>query len=474
MAKTRNPQLFSNYFEIDPELLSQANLIDPFLNTDIQLFIDPLLLEKSKNAIIRSEGVAAFRKRFSDIIRLLTLCKNEGDTAWRAAYEQLDLSEAYANGLGYGSGSRSGSSRPKSVRTAILQTTREIVSLGANDPEMISLMNFIEKGVGPDTLSDFTTNVIFSQLAKITQEFCEANNIAINPYNNYSLPFYKDINEKEIPIILTPLDIVRTLPEAFERAEIEDVVFHNQQLRSSVNRYLGNIAKATVEERKEALKNIALSSSESFTEVLSILKEATTHYDTNKDLLGYFAYKSLLSKMPFQLHSLSSFDFSSDQQAVLKVAREAIQLFKHQIETGNLWEMLWETDNPKKERVGQLLLHAIAISFCRANNIDISPEVNMGGGSIDFKFSKGYQASVVVEVKKSTGTVVAGYSKQLEQYKQAAQTEYGIFVILNVEKMGSKLRQIQQLQTEQIAKGERASEIIVIDASQKQSASKRR
>jgi hypothetical protein len=46
----------------------------------------------------------------------------------------------------------------------------------------------------------------------------------------------------------------------------------------------------------------------------------------------------------------------------------------------------------------------------------------MGGGPIDFKFSSGYAACVLVEMKRSGGTVVHGYEKQLEFYKDPKRT----------------------------------------------------
>jgi hypothetical protein len=54
----------------------------------------------------------------------------------------------------------------------------------------------------------------------------------------------------------------------------------------------------------------------------------------------------------------------------------------------------------------------------------------MGGGPIDFKFSSGYNARVLVEMKRSGGTVVHGYEKQLEFYKTASQTEFAVFVVI--------------------------------------------
>jgi hypothetical protein len=43
------PILFSTHFGLDSSLLDAAGLIDPFIDVDIPLFIDPVLLEKSSN-----------------------------------------------------------------------------------------------------------------------------------------------------------------------------------------------------------------------------------------------------------------------------------------------------------------------------------------------------------------------------------------------------------------------------------------
>src|SRR5690606_29118857 len=106
-------------------------------------------------------------------------------------------------------------------------------------------------------------------------------------------------------------------------------------------------------------------------------------------------------------------------------------------------------------------------------NVDVSPEANMGGGPIDFKFSKGYNARVLVELKLSKGTVRHGYEKQLEIYKNASRTNYGVFVIINVGGLGMKLKQIERIRQSRLNNGEKASEIIVINAMEKKSASKR-
>lgn len=97
----------------------------------------------------------------------------------------------------------------------------------------------------------------------------------------------------------------------------------------------------------------------------------------------------------------------------------------------------------------------------------------MGGGPIDFKFSHGYDTRVLVEMKRSGGAVVHGYEKQLEFYKSASQTDLAIYVIINYGDLGSKLSEVQGIRRRRLDDAKRASEIIVIDATMKQSASKR-
>lgn len=158
----------------------------------------------------------------------------------------------------------------------------------------------------------------------------------------------------------------------------------------------------------------------------------------------------------------------------MRVVNDTISVFKRHIEHGNLWEELWASGAPKKERAAQLIYYAIADAFCKANNLEISPEANMGGGPIDFKFSRGYDARVLVEMKRSSGTVVHGYEKQLEFYKAASQTEFAIFVVMDYGDAGNKLTQIRKIREERLGSGIRASEIVVIDARRKRSASKRK
>ncbi|WP_215757223.1 hypothetical protein [Gluconobacter sp. P5H9_a] len=209
MALVRNPILFSTYFDVPAQTITAAGLIDPFLDVDVPLFIDPVLLEKSSNTTIATLAINRFRRHFEVLVRMLAISRAENDAAWKGACRQLDLSEPPENGLGYGGSGRSGSSRPQDICEAILRTSKEIIALGARDPEMISLMGFFEEDVGPDTISDLTTTVIMDDLAAITEAFCQANGVPLfETDTGHKLPRFKTLSGRIIPIVLVPEDIV--------------------------------------------------------------------------------------------------------------------------------------------------------------------------------------------------------------------------------------------------------------------------
>src|SRR5262245_28003141 len=135
MAKLVRPILFSAYFKLDRLELEKRDLIDPILNADTKVFIDPLLLKQSKNPRISNDAYALLRDRFSKIIELIMTSERVADPAWKVAQRLLDLTERKETCLGFGGSSVSGSSRPDSVKDRILKTSREIVDLGIKNPE---------------------------------------------------------------------------------------------------------------------------------------------------------------------------------------------------------------------------------------------------------------------------------------------------------------------------------------------------
>ena len=75
-GRVQTPTLFFACFEISPTALASAGLIDPFLDVDVPLFIDPVLLEKSSNSQIRQTRVSAGERASAIVVidAILTRC----------------------------------------------------------------------------------------------------------------------------------------------------------------------------------------------------------------------------------------------------------------------------------------------------------------------------------------------------------------------------------------------------------------
>ena len=80
---------------------------------------------------------------------------------------------------------------------------------------------------------------------------------------------------------------------------------------------------------------------------------------------------------------------------------------------------------------------------------------------------------MLVEIKLSTNSLLHGYEKQLEIYKKAEDTDYGIYLVIDVGGIGQKYGEIQRSKLEATARGERASQIYLVDGNRRASASKR-
>ncbi|MGM4991283.1 chromosomal replication initiator DnaA [Tardiphaga sp. 841_E9_N1_2] len=446
------------------------------MNADTKLFVDPLLFKNSAHPTLSGAGVQAFEKRMSDIIELLAESKALDDAPWKAAMRLLALHERGETCLGYGGTGTSGRDRPDSLKRQILTTAKQIVDVGVRNPELIILMGMFEVGVGPDTISDLTTNSVLRVLEQITKDFCSRHSVPLRKFNlefeEYELP--ENVTRPGTGIFLVPKDVLRELPVATDWSDIDRVVSFNSTLRHMVNQMIGNITKATVTQKKSALKRIALGDPLNFqTLVRDLLANDPTGYDFEKDRKGFEALRQALLTAAQQFPLVIVRPSSPTLRELLRVVREITMQFKQLIENNNLSHLLWEGTKPRSEKSSQLVYFGVADSYCKSNNLDISPEVHSGGGPVDFKFSTGYALRVLVELKLSTGDIVHGYETQLDIYKAAAQTEEGVFLIIDVGGMGYKLARIQTIQQDQITTGNKSSEIVVVDAMRKPSASKR-
>jgi hypothetical protein len=474
MGKIKDPRLFSQEFQIGANKLSKLGLLDPVLNSDTRLFIDPVLLSSSKNKIIKTKGVQQFNDYFGSVIRLLQHSKTPGDVPWRNSARLLKLDEIPELCLGYGGNTTRGRDVARDTQRRILGTAKEIIDLGIRDPELFSLVGLLEDGVGPDTIGDMTAHAILRALVEITAE--ASLELGIKARDSYvegieaKLPHNKF---SERPLLLVPMDILRDLPVALDWSDVSKAASENSQIRDRVNKYIGNIWKLTTKKQKDEVRAAALGSERAFKTLLDavyLLHEDS--YDFVADPEGHHIFREALTGFSRQYPLNLTQPKKKNGRELRGLVDQIVDHFKTLVEFNGLNYLLWQNGVPRREKAAQRLFFAVADVYCKANNIDISPESDSGGGPVDFKFSSGYSGRVIVEIKLSTGKVVHGYKVQLAVYEDAEKSFESIFLVVDVGGLGNKLDEIFKAKNK-ATKGRRPPDIVIVDATKKPSASKR-
>jgi hypothetical protein len=288
------------------------------------------------------------------------------------------------------------------------------------------------------------------------------------------LPVNPYINSDARPIVLVPTDILRELPIAKDWSDVSDAASKNQELRQRVNDHIAELWKSKTLKDKEELRRWALSGRDPFTDLMSMLHQTEkTSYDIDGDPAGELFWskqpETLPAQQPFTHKTPAQFDIDG----VSNVVEQIIGQFRFLIEERRLSEELYANGRPRPEKAAQRLFFAVAHAYCKANNLDVTPEADTGNGPVDFKVSLGFTGRVLVEIKLSTnGKLGPGYTRQLATYKTAEETRRGYYVVVDVGKMGNKDKALLATKNGAAFRGEKTSPIIFVDGIRRPSASK--
>lgn len=105
---------------------------------------------------------------------------------------------------------------------------------------------------------------------------------------------------------------------------------------------------------------------------------------------------------------------------------------ENRIKYGNLYKLFWENDHPVKEERIQLVLENIMDSYFYNQDVEISREVLLGTGKVDFKLYKNNHEDekILIEIKRANSSYLKkGYEKQLTSYMLSAQYKNAFYLI---------------------------------------------
>lgn len=430
-------QRISDYLNVEPAALDRTGAFNGFLDEDTNLFIDPRLLKKTAAPELQ-ESYQRIRDRFSKVIKLLSLSQSPGDVFWRNADVLLDFPEVRGLCIGYCSGSTDGSGIGPELRTQLLETAKIIIDAGIEYPELFEVMGLFEKDIGADRICDMIATIIMPDLLAYSKRVFNEIGVSSNvPFVSAHKKIRLPQNPHSLaPIILVPKDVLSNLPLAHSHQDIGRVVALNRELRQELNQIIGDVWGKN-RPTKPVYKRAVLNHPDFLAKLIEFYQESQPNpYDLNADPAGQHLWFERTKKMVRENPMDLVLGPQPSLDEVLEVVKTICAKFKQLIENNGLHTLLYrdnECTEPKHEEAAQKVFYGIANSYCEANDLDLSPETNSGRGSVDFKVSKGFSKKVLVETKLSSNKKLEqGFFAQLEEYEKAEQTQYSVYLVIDV------------------------------------------
>lgn len=406
---------------------------DTILDVDTELFVDPFLIFKETTG--RWSGshdqiVAHFNRGFLLIAQGNLEPKSPG---YRKAVDALIFREPSELCLGYTSQGTAGAGSGLGFARLMAGAIAAAIKRGLHHPRHFEELGILHEGIGSDRISDATCTILKQRLIEYTQEIAARHGLAPDQHELYASGFddtrsrFKTgkvrlpTNPKTRgPLLFVPERFLSELPKL--NADDWWESYENERLRTDFDyEVMGKVDKATIVSAARANLDWVRAWAER--------KEAepASPYDFSRDRKGVFQWET--STRTFALenplaflppHSPTEFD------AVIDQIIQKAHLF---IEQQRGWYLLWDGANEKPELAAQLVLYGIARSYCEANNVVVDPEVELGRGPVDFKFSNGYIHRAHLEVKKlHNGKFWNGLDRQLPSYMASDEVHKGWFV----------------------------------------------
>lgn len=460
--------LLSDYLKIG-YMLDENGVFDPILDEDSHFFIN---LQRLKKTTV-PEFIESYKKiheYFRRIIKLLDKAEQKAptDTFYRQALNMFDFSEVNGICLGYAKGT-SGAGFGVRLASQVISTAYDIVKAGVYDPEFFELLPLFQDNIGADRLSDMIATLVLDDIRAYTKRINLELGIVQKQYEQLSFNGALLVNPyKRDNVLLVPMDILHKLPVAESWEDIDLVVSQNTILRAEMNSEIAlEWRKYSTFERKSYLRRKVFNDPNACKRVIEGYKAEDLDAFNPHDNLQYF-----LTKLTQQIENWNiNWRISKSASNSFKGAMDILDFFKQWIEYNKGWEIIQGAPSGNREKIVQRVIHLAGLSYIKANNLDMSCEPDEGRGPVDFKISLG-QDITVIEVKlTSNNQYLHGYEVQVAEYGKAERTDSLIYVLIDLGNPG-KVKKVQDLHDRKYDEGVNPPSLIVIDATQKESASK--
>lgn len=440
---------FSKHFDVDPARLKEHGALDISVVSDLPLFVDPFLLFNSEDE--------TYQGLHEEILRYLRFLRDEASDGGMDEALIANLyrfREVRQNWLGFtlfgNHGAGLGHDFAAALHEALGSIVKDFGEETITDGSHLEKLCLIKPGVGKDSISDFTTNLIKGYLCQYTEAFarehlaedrCDTFQVTRARFNyetktwateSVYLPRLEDDY-----VLLTPMDILTredtwiNHSDMIEKFAVLPEAIPNEQLRAQVNQYfrqkLGDdpdarrrheAAAATVRRFPELIDRYIKLQEENGDRAEAI--SANQVEDTQRVLIEQVikAISDLEERTEFYDQPWTSYEEC--------LARA--KYFKAYIEDMDGYKLLNRAGQPFSTENEVHL--AFGLVWCKSE-FDINREPNNGRGPVDFKASYGAGDKSLIEFKLGSNTQLRrNLQNQIEIYEAANQTDKAVKVIV--------------------------------------------
>ncbi|MDR6528389.1 hypothetical protein J2787_003826 [Chryseobacterium rhizosphaerae] len=429
---------FADFYQI--EQTRDDDWFDPILLTDTLLFIDPLLISQSTHPLFVDvyDDITSF---FSKVFELAARCavRNDKDLIFRILHKMVLFPEVEELCLGY-SRSTKGSGSAKGFAEDIVKAIFNSIDAGLENIDRFENIGLFSTGIGRDRISDITANILKKYFVNYTQSILERHpQISSREFTVKNFEYNFKINRwitKKIVLPINPYNNkgVILCPKIFlnddsflSKDSFKDYIWDikNQDVRDEFSFSI----KAEID--KQSIINIAKKHLDWVKAYNTFYTGKNwTEYNLEKDKAG--VYLPLKESFKYADANPLKIKDAFDNNSFHEFSIELINYYQHFIENNSGYKLLWNDDGKyKKEEAAQLIFVALIKSFCKANNIDLTKEVNLGRGPVDFRFSQGYENRASIEVKLAKNSHFwNGVKLQLPKYLEVEDIKIGYFIVI--------------------------------------------
>lgn len=444
---------FSDFFEIDEDIIESYGAINISLINDLPLFIDPFLLFNSEKE--------KYQEMHQKMISYLLFLQEQSEKfpnapkgmlqSWYLFPEvkQTWLGFSLEGNSGRGLGKKFALHLHKGLQTIFKDFGKEDITESAH----LEKLCLISPLVGRDKISDFATNFVKNYLLEYTSEFT-LEYLDKNQYKKFTVPKAEfNYNTKtwkskvyELPcfnkdyVLLTPRDLLARDNTFINRSDMISNLnniaptVENDSLRFELNNYFCDILSKKKKEMSKTEKDkAALQLILENPELIDYYIKYKENRETEATSISMQSVQEVKQIFNTQLQKLTELlngqtDFYKIEADSYEEAYKRVLFMKSVIEDMDGYRIFYINGKPIKRESDLQIMYRL-VWF--ASKKDVNREVNNGRGPVDFKISRGSSDSVLVEFKLASNSKLKNnIAKQVEVYKKANHTKQAIKVIL--------------------------------------------